>query len=279
MKLSELLKGLSVASLEGDPEVDILGLAYSSSDVRPGFLFAAWKGALRDGIDFVDDAVRRGAVAVLSDRPRPENRDIAWVRVFDPREALALSAANFYDHPADKMKLVGITGTKGKTTISYILESILQQAGLAVGVIGTISHRGPGFELKAVRTTPESVDLQRMLNEMVDRGVTHCIMEVSSHSLELKRVAGIGFDIAVFTNLSGEHLDFHHTMEEYFAAKKKIFALNAKKKNGGRQPGRSLGPAPHRRPSDEHRHLRIRARGPGPGRAGEIQRGRDRSVG
>jgi UDP-N-acetylmuramoyl-L-alanyl-D-glutamate--2,6-diaminopimelate ligase len=230
MKLSELLKGLSVASLEGDPEVDILGLAYSSSDVRPGFLFAAWKGALRDGIDFVDDAVRRGAVAVLSDRPRPENRDIAWVRVFDPREALALSAANFYDHPADKMKLVGITGTKGKTTISYILESILQQAGLAVGVIGTISHRGPGFELKAVRTTPESVDLQRMLNEMVDRGVTHCIMEVSSHSLELKRVAGIGFDIAVFTNLSGEHLDFHHTMEEYFAAKKKIFALNAKKR-------------------------------------------------
>ena len=230
MKLSELLKGLSVASLDGDPEVEILGLAYSSADVFPGFLFAAWKGALRDGIDFVDEAVRRGAAAVLSDRPRPEGLNIAWVRAFDPREALALGAANFYDHPAYKMKLVGITGTKGKTTISYILESILQRAGFAVGVIGTISNRGPGFEIKAVRTTPESVDLQRMLKEMVDRGVTHGIMEVSSHSLELKRVSGIGFDVAVFTNLAGEHLDFHHTMEDYFAAKRKLFALNAKKR-------------------------------------------------
>lgn len=230
MTLSDLLKGVAVVAVEGDSAVDIEGLAYSSADIRPGYLFAAWKGAQRDGMEFADDAVLRGAAAVLSDRPRPEGLDVAWVRVFDPREALALSAANFYGHPSHEMKIVGLTGTKGKTTIAYILESILRQAGFSVGVIGTISHRGAGFEVKAARTTPESVDLQRMLREMVDGGVTHCVMEVSSHSLELKRVAGIGFDVAVFTNLSGEHLDFHHTMEDYFAAKKKLFFLNTKKR-------------------------------------------------
>ena len=230
MNLTDLLQGIPVVSLEGDPKLEISGLAYASAAVRPGFLFAAWKGTLRDGFEFVDEAVGRGAAAVLSDRPRPEGRDVAWIQVFNPREALALAAANFYGRPAARMKIVGITGTKGKTTISYILESILRQAGYAVGVIGTISHRGPGFELQASRTTPESVDLQRMLKEMADRGVTHCLMEVSSHSLELHRVSGIGFDVAVFTNLSGEHLDFHRTMEDYFEAKKKLFFLNAKKR-------------------------------------------------
>jgi len=230
MILADLLKGVAALSVTGDISFDIQGLAYSSDDVRPGFIFAALKGARRDGFDFVLKAIDRGAAAVLSDRPRPEGLETTWIRVFDPREALALCAANFYDHPAYKMKLVGITGTKGKTTIAYILESILQHAGYSVGVIGTISHRGPGFEVKAIRTTPESVDLQRMLKEMVDRGVTHGIMEVSSHSLELKRVAGISFDVAVFTNLSGEHLDFHPSMEDYFAAKKKLFFLNAKKR-------------------------------------------------
>jgi UDP-N-acetylmuramoyl-L-alanyl-D-glutamate--2,6-diaminopimelate ligase len=230
MILTDLLKGISILSTAGNVDLDIQGLAYSSGDMRPGFLFAALKGARYDGIDFAAAAVAAGATAVLSDRPRPEGLDATWIRVFDPREALALCAANFYDHPAFKMKLVGVTGTKGKTTITYILESILRQAGFSVGVIGTISYRGPGFEVKAVRTTPESVDLQRMLKEMVDRGVTHGIMEVSSHSLELKRVAGISFDVAVFTNLSGEHLDFHPSMEDYFAAKKKLFILNAKKR-------------------------------------------------
>jgi UDP-N-acetylmuramoyl-L-alanyl-D-glutamate--2,6-diaminopimelate ligase len=230
MNLSEVLNGAAVIAVEGDRFADITGLAYSSADVRPGYLFAAWKGALRDGMEFVGAAVNRGAAAVLSDRPRPEGLDVTWVRVFDPREALALSAANFYGHPSSSLKIIGLTGTKGKTTIAYILESILRRAGFAVGVIGTISHRRPGFEIKAARTTPESVDLQRMLREMVDEGVTHCVMEVSSHSLELRRVAGIGFDVAVFTNLAGEHLDFHHTMEDYFAAKKKLFFLNTKKR-------------------------------------------------
>ncbi|MBN1938683.1 MAG: UDP-N-acetylmuramoyl-L-alanyl-D-glutamate--2,6-diaminopimelate ligase [Candidatus Aminicenantes bacterium] len=231
MRLSELLKNAAVVAIDGDSSVDIRGLAYSSADVGPGFLFAAWKGALRDGLEYVPEAVAGGAVAVLSDRPQPAGAEGAvWVRVPDPREALALAAAEFYGRPADSLKIVGLTGTKGKTTISYILESILGRAGLAVGVIGTISNRGPGFEVKAARTTPESVDLQRILREMLDRGVTHCVMEVSSHSLALSRTAGIGFDIAVFTNLTGEHLDFHQTMEDYFLAKKKLFFLNGKKK-------------------------------------------------
>ncbi len=229
MILSALLSRIQVLSLEGDPAIDIRGLAYSSAETEPGFLFAAWKGALRDGLDFVGEAVRRGAVAVLSDRPRPEGLNIAWIRVFDPREALALAATEFYGRPADRLKIVGLTGTKGKTTISYILESILARAGFVPGVIGTISHRGPGFEVKAARTTPESVDLQRILRDMADRGVTHCVIEVSSHSLELRRIAGIGFDVAVFTNLTGEHLDFHQTMDNYFLAKKKLFFLDGKK--------------------------------------------------
>jgi UDP-N-acetylmuramoyl-L-alanyl-D-glutamate--2,6-diaminopimelate ligase len=230
MTLRELLHGVPLLALTGSDEAGIEGLAYSSKDVRPGFLFAALKGARFDGLAFAAEAVAKGAAAVLSDRPRPEGLETAWVRVFDPREALGLCAANFYGCPAHKMKLVGITGTKGKTTITYILEAILRQAGLATGVLGTISYRGPGFVLESARTTPEAPDLQRMLRDMLDRGVTHCVMEVSSHSLDLRRVAGMSFDVAVFTNLTGEHLDYHGTMEEYFAAKKRLFFVNAKKR-------------------------------------------------
>jgi UDP-N-acetylmuramoyl-L-alanyl-D-glutamate--2,6-diaminopimelate ligase len=125
--------------------------------------------------------------------------------------------------------MVGITGTKGKTTLTYLLEAVLEKAGFAAGVIGTINYRRPGFAREAVRTTPEAPDLQRMLAEMLEAGVTHCIMEVSSHALDRGRVAGIGFDVAVFTNLSGDHLDYHRTMEEYFEAKRKLFFLNGKK--------------------------------------------------
>jgi UDP-N-acetylmuramoyl-L-alanyl-D-glutamate--2,6-diaminopimelate ligase len=230
MILRDLIQGLPTIALAGNENLDISGLAYSSKDVRPGGLFAALRGAKQDGFAFVAEAVGRGAAAVLSDRPRPEGFAAAWIQVFDPREALAGLAANFYGHPAQKMKVVGITGTKGKTTTTFILESILRVAGIAAGVLGTINYRGPGFSLEAARTTPESPDLQRMLAGLLGAGVTHCVMEVSSHALDLKRVWGIGFDVAVFLNLSGEHLDYHHTMEEYFEAKKKLFVLNAKKR-------------------------------------------------
>lgn len=230
MKLKDILREVPLLSFHGDEEADIQGIFYSSKDIQPGSLFAALKGEKRDGHDFLKEALRRGAVAVLSDRPKPAKLAAGWIQVYDAREALALVSANFYGHPSQKMKLVGITGTKGKTTISYILEAILQTAGFAPGVIGTISYRGPNFTFEAQRTTPESPDLQRMLKDMLDRGVSHCLMEVSSHALDLKRVWGISFDVSVFTNLSGEHLDYHHTMEDYFAAKKKLFFLNSKKR-------------------------------------------------
>jgi len=230
MILKELLKGVPVLLIEGDEAAEIRGLAYSSKGVGPGFLFAALKGARTDGFAYVAEAAAAGAAAVLADRAKPDGIGAAWVRVFDPREALALCSANFYGHPSHRMKLVGITGTKGKTTTTFILEAILQKAGFRTGVIGTISHRGPDFELAAQRTTPEAPDLQRMLRDMLDAGASHCLMEVSSHSLDLKRVWGISFDVAVLTNLSGEHLDYHLTMEDYFNAKKKLFVLNSQKR-------------------------------------------------
>jgi UDP-N-acetylmuramoyl-L-alanyl-D-glutamate--2,6-diaminopimelate ligase len=230
MTLEELFRGVPVLLFSGDPRTDIASIAYSSADVQPGALFAALKGEVKDGFVFVPEALARGAAAVLSDRPRPEGIEAAWVQVFDSREALALAAANFYGHPSRRITLVGITGTKGKTTMTYLLEAIFRKAGFVVGVIGTINHRGPGFVREAKRTTPEAPDLQRMLAEMAAQGATHVILEVSSHALDRKRVTGAAFDVAVFTNLSGEHLDYHLTMEDYFAAKKKLFFLNTKKR-------------------------------------------------
>ncbi len=230
MKLKDLFKNVPCIELSGNGDPDILGIAYSSLEVRPGFLFAALPGGKTDGFRFVDDALGRGAAAVLSENPKPQDRQAAWIKAGDAREALALAAANFYDHPSMKLKVVGITGTKGKTTVTYLLESILVKAGLVPGVIGTVNYRWPGRLIPAPRTTPEAPDMQRMLSEMLADGVTHCLIEVSSHGLELKRVWGISFDIAAFTNLGHEHLDFHESIEDYFEAKKKLFFLNAKKR-------------------------------------------------
>jgi len=229
MKLSELLKGIRVVSLSTTRDQEITGIAYSSRKVEPGNIFIALKGQKADGHDFLPEALQRGAVAIVSERPCPPEIDRAWVQVLDSREAMALLAANFYDHPSSRLKVVGITGTKGKTTITYILEEILKTAGLQPGVVGTIEYRWGGRQFSAERTTPEAPDIQKFLRQMVDEGVSHCLMEVSSHSLEFKRVWGIGFDVAVFTNLSGEHLDYHQTMENYFEAKKKLFFLNHKR--------------------------------------------------
>ena len=230
MRLKDVLAGVPLLSFNGDETEDIQGIAYSSKNARPGFLFAALKGVKKDGIEYVEEALINGAVAVLSDQAKPENFPKTWIQVSDTREALALSSANFYSHPSQKMKVIGITGTKGKTTITYILEEILKKSSFTPGVIGTISYRGPGMNVSAALTTPEAPDIQRILSEMHAHGVTHCFMEVSSHALDLKRVIGIGFDAVVFTNLSGDHLDYHQTMEKYFEAKKRLFFLNHKKR-------------------------------------------------
>jgi len=230
MKLNDVLAGVPLLGLNGNKTEDIQGIAYSSKNVRPGFMFTALKGMKTDGLEFIEEALLHGAVAVLSDRPKPENFTRTWIQVSDTREALALSSANFYSHPSQKMKVIGITGTKGKTTITYILEKILEKSRFVPGVIGTISYRGPKMTVPAERTTPEAPDIQRILYEMLSHGVTHCIMEVSSHALDRKRVMGIAFDVVAFVNLSGDHLDYHQTMEKYFEAKKRLFFLNHKKR-------------------------------------------------
>ncbi len=229
MKLGDVLEGVAVLARGAGGDEEILGVAYNSKAVRPGFLFAALKGENRNGMDFVAEAEANGAAAILSSWPKPPSSRAAWVQVADAREAFALASANFFGRPSDRLKVVGITGTKGKTTITYVLEEILKAAGGAPGVIGTIEYRGPGLRAQAGRTTPEASDLQAMLREMLDAGATHCLMEVSSHALEQKRVWGVSFDVAVFTNLSGEHLDYHRSMESYFEAKRKLFYLNHKR--------------------------------------------------
>jgi UDP-N-acetylmuramoyl-L-alanyl-D-glutamate--2,6-diaminopimelate ligase len=230
MKLKDLLEGVPGVRFNGNENQGIQGIAYSSKDVEPGFLFAALKGEKKDGFEFVDEALLNGAVAFLSEKPKPKNIVKTWLQASDAREALALCSANFYSQPSQKMKVVGITGTKGKTTITYLLEEILKKSHFLPAVIGTISYRGPRIKIPAERTTPEAPDLQKMLAEMLAQGVTHCLIEVSSHALDLKRVVGIGFDVALFSNLSGDHLDYHHSMERYFEAKKKLFFLNHKKR-------------------------------------------------
>lgn len=223
MKLSEVLEGVPNIVFEGPWDVDISGITHDSRKIQNGYAFVAVQGEKIDGNTFIEKALQDGAKAVLSSRKKPDLFPKAWIQVSDDREALSLCSANFFGHPSKELKIIGITGTKGKTTVSYILEEILKKANFIPGVIGTISYRGPNINRLAERTTPEASDLQKMLRQMVDGGATHCIMEVSSHALELKRVTGIEFDVAVFTNLSGEHMDYHRSMDSYFEAKKKLF--------------------------------------------------------
>jgi UDP-N-acetylmuramoyl-L-alanyl-D-glutamate--2,6-diaminopimelate ligase len=176
-----------------------------------------------DGHAFIGDAVARGATAIIAESDAPGHGRAAFIRVTDSRRALARVSANFYDHPASKMDLIGITGTNGKTTTSLLLESILRSAGYNPGVLGTLSYRWAGREIPAPMTTPESVDLQRIFYEMLQDGVSHVVMEVSSHALALGRVDGCAFRAGIFTNLSQDHLDFHASMEDYFSAKKLLF--------------------------------------------------------
>lgn len=230
MRLHEILNGIPVINLVGDIDIDIKGIAYSSKNTANDFLFAALKGVKTDGNLYIQEALEKGTAAVLSEQKPPAGFNKTWIQVDDAREKTALISTNFYDNPSQKLKVIGITGTKGKTTTSYLLESILNHAGHRAGVIGTVSYRLGEKVKPAPRTTPEAPDIQRMIKDMVDAGLTHCIIEVSSHALDLKRVTGTSFSVAIFTNLSGDHLDYHRTMDEYFTAKKKLFQLKADKR-------------------------------------------------
>lgn len=220
MRLDAVLNGLEYA-VHGSP-AEVSGIAYDSRKVRPGDLFVAIVGQKTDGHAFVRDARNKGAAAVLVERLLPD-LDLTQVVVKDTRYALGIAAANFYGHPASRLRVLGVTGTNGKTTTTYLLKSILEQAGHKVGLIGTIEVLLGSEALEAQRTTPESLDLHRLFAQMLADGVEYVVMEVSSHALELHRTAGVPFAGAVFTNLTQDHLDFHRTMEDYFAAKTKLF--------------------------------------------------------
>jgi len=206
-------------------ESRISAVVYNSRQAVPGSLFVAIRGGKSDGNEFVSDAIARGAQAIVSAGPRPEHvsSDVIWIRVPDARKALAIIAANFYGRPADKLALAGITGTNGKTTVSFLVDSILRAAGRQCGLFGTIAHRTPLATRPAETTTPQSLELQRFLAEVVAGDGTHAVLEASSHALALDRLWGCRFAVAIFTNLTRDHLDFHGTFEEYFAAKRRLF--------------------------------------------------------
>ncbi len=203
----------------------VTAIAYDSRRVVPGAVFVALKGLRADGDAFVEQAVSRGAQAVVSESPRPDAVSIAWCAVSDARLALALLADRFFDHPSRRMPVVGVTGTNGKTTTAYLLAAILDAAGLRAGMLGTVAYRIGGEDREASRTTPEAPDVQQLLNEMLAHGCGSAVMEVSSHALSLKRVDGMRFAAGVFTNLTRDHLDFHADMEAYFAAKRRLFEM------------------------------------------------------
>jgi UDP-N-acetylmuramyl-tripeptide synthetase len=205
------------------PDPDITSLHSRAQNVKPGGLFVAIQGFAADGHDYIDQALANGAVAVVVQKPLRLSTGVASIEVEDTRRALAALAASFYGHPSEKLVVVGITGTNGKTTTSYLIERILLQAGYAPGVIGTVNYRYAGETYDNPVTTPESLDLQRILARMLAAGVTHVILEVSSHALDLHRVDDCWMDVGVFTNLSQDHLDYHKDIETYWRCKKSLF--------------------------------------------------------
>jgi UDP-N-acetylmuramoyl-L-alanyl-D-glutamate--2,6-diaminopimelate ligase/murE/murF fusion protein len=223
MRLAQLMATLAptaVTGLQGSgPEVT--ALHYRSQDVQPGGVFVAMRGQAADGHAFIDDARRRGAVAVVTEKPVPGAGIV--VTVPDSRQALAELAAAFYGRPSEQLTVIAVTGTNGKTTTTYLVEGILAQAGLPAGVIGTINYRYGGRSYPSSVTTPESLDLQRTLCEMRAAGVSHVVLEASSHAIDLRRIHACWIDVGVFTNLSQDHLDFHGSMAAYWAAKKRLF--------------------------------------------------------
>jgi UDP-N-acetylmuramoyl-L-alanyl-D-glutamate--2,6-diaminopimelate ligase len=226
MRLSDLINGTEYQVLRGSVDVEVHQIRYDSRQVSPGDLFVCIRGFRRDGHDFVQAAWATGAVAVLVERndlPEAALQGGTVVKVADARQSLAAAACRFYGHPSRKLTMVGVTGTNGKTTTTYLVESVLRRAGHQVGLIGTIGYRCNGVETEAARTTPESCDLQALLERMTGLSADSVVMEVSSHALALYRVDGCEFDVAIFTNLTQDHLDFHGTMEAYRNAKLSLF--------------------------------------------------------
>ncbi|MGN0145159.1 MAG: Mur ligase family protein, partial [Clostridium sp.] len=224
MNLKNILNGLDYEIIQGTTDVEINKINYDSRKVCQGDLFVCVKGYATDGHKYAGKAIESGAAAVIvQDDIDINNNDAVIIKCKDTRKALAVIGANYYDNPSKKMKIIGITGTNGKTTTAFMIKDILEKAHKKVGLIGTIANYICGEKIHTERTTPESLELQKLFAEMVDKGVEYCVMEVSSHSLALDRVYGIKFECGIFTNLTRDHLDFHKTFENYYDAKFKLF--------------------------------------------------------
>ena len=222
MTFEHLLEGAEFLSRSGNP--DVTSVEYDSRRVKPGSLFVAMRGETSDGNRFIDQAIEAGAVAVVTDSADQQARHgVAWAQVPHGRRALARISENFYKHPAERIAITGITGTNGKSTTAFLIEAILTAAGRKSALIGTIEYHVAGKTYPAPHTTPEALELARLFGEALGQGASDAVMEVSSHALAQERVYGVPFDVAVFTNLTRDHLDYHHTMDEYFAAKRILF--------------------------------------------------------
>ncbi len=224
MKLKALIKPIELFSdVYGSKEVEISGITSHSQAVAPGCLFIAKRGKKYDGNQYVSDVIRSGAHAILSDMYNPSLKGITQIIVPDVAQAEALIASQFYSHPSRELFMVGITGTSGKTTTSYLIRHLLLESGVPTGLIGTVAYIAGTSEIQASRTTPDVIFNHKIIRDMVRANDKACVMEVTSHALDQGRVFGIDFDVAVFTNLSHEHLDYHTSMEEYARVKKKLF--------------------------------------------------------
>ena len=226
-KLTSILNGVNLIS-DIPLDVPIQSISFDSRRVWPGSIFVAIHGSQQDGTKFIPEALENGAAAVILNGKKIDagmRPNTPLIRVQDPRQALSQMAANYYDNPSADMTIIGVTGTNGKTTTCHILYDILKSYGLKVGIIGTLGAKSKGMDASTSLTTPDSLELQRLLSLFRDGGVTHVIMEVSSHSLEMQRVNNVLFDYAVFTNLTQDHLDFHGSMDDYFQAKSKLFSM------------------------------------------------------
>ncbi|MGL5765518.1 MAG: Mur ligase family protein, partial [Sarcina sp.] len=223
MLLKDLLKNLSYKVIQGNDDIIIENVCYDNRKVKTNDIFVCVKGFKVDGHKFALGAIENGASTVVVSDDIDLPSEVTVIKVADTRKALAVISSNFFDNPKDKIKLIGITGTNGKTTSAFIIKSILEKAGKKVGLIGTIANYIGDKKIETERTTPESFELHELFKQMVDENVEYCVMEVSSHSLDLDRVYGLEFEAGIFTNLTRDHLDFHKTFANYYNAKFKLF--------------------------------------------------------
>jgi UDP-N-acetylmuramoyl-L-alanyl-D-glutamate--2,6-diaminopimelate ligase len=220
-----LAERTAIAANAGGLDVVCSGVTHDSRRVVPGAVFVALHGLNVDGTQFVPNAIAAGASAIVAEQPAPDGVDVPWMVVADARRAMALLAAEFFEHPSREMRVVGVTGTNGKTTTSYLVNAIFEAASIPCGLMGTVTYRVGDRSFDATRTTPEATEVQELLRQMASAGSGACVMEVSSHALALNRVDGTRFAAGVFTNLTRDHLDFHENMDAYFTAKRRLFEM------------------------------------------------------